>query len=423
MAASARTDVGAPLYDPRVYAVIDVETTGLRPNWHDRIVEIAVVQLDALGRVESEWCSLVNPGRDLGPQHIHGISAADARRAPGFDEFAGEIAQQLRGRVVVGHNVGFDLQFLIAEYERLGAPVRATDASGLCTMRLAARFLPTAGRSLADCCRWAGIELDNAHSALYDARASGELLAFILDMTGGRPAWSVTRPDDDWPALPITGAPAVGRRGPADVSEHFLARLVDRLPRTHRPEADAYLEVLDRALLDRYISVDESDALVTAAERLRLGRADVVELHRTYLSQLAAVAAADGAVSDAERADLTTVATLLGLDGVHVDDVLRAARDGTVTVPRQARPWLEPGDVVVFTGQTAEPRELWERRAVDAGLSVADAVTRHTRLVVAADPDTLSGKARRAAAYGIPVVHPVAFTAMLPRPRPGDVTG
>lgn len=418
------TDVGARLYDPRVYAVIDVETTGLRPSWHDRIVEIAVVQLDVRGRTESEWCSLVNPSRDLGPQHIHGISAADARRAPSFADLAGEIAERLRGRVVVGHNVGFDLQFLIAEFERLGAPVQATDSSGLCTMRLAARFLPTAGRSLADCCRWAGIDLDNAHSALHDARASGELLAFILNMTGGRPGWSVTRPDDDWPALPVTGAVAVGRSGPAEVSEHFLARLVDRLPRTHRPDADAYLQVLDRALLDRYISVDESDALVAVADRLGLGRADVTELHRTYLSQLAAIAAADGAVSDAEHDDLATVAGLLGLDRTHVDDALRAARDGSVTVPRQVRAWLERGDVVVFTGQTAEPREVWERRAVAAGLSVADAVTRHTRLVVAADPDTASGKAKRAAAYGIPVVHPAAFASMLPRPRqPEDAAG
>jgi DNA polymerase-3 subunit epsilon len=420
---SAVTDVRMPLYDPRVYAVIDVETTGLRPSWHDRIVEFAVVQLDGSGHVESEWCSLVNPSRDLGPQHIHGISAADARRAPSFGDLAGEIADRLRGRVVVGHNVGFDLQFLIAEYERLGATVQATDSSGLCTMRLAARFLPTAGRSLADCCRWAGIELDNAHSALHDARASGELLAFILNMTGGRPAWSVTRPDDDWPALPVTGTPPVGRRGPAEVSEHFLARLVDRLPRTHHPDADAYLEVLDRALLDRYISVDESDALVAAADRLGLGRTDVVALHRTYLSQLAAIAVADGAVTDDERADLTTVAGVIGLDRTHVDDALRAARDGSVTVPRQARVRLEPGDVVVFTGQTAEPREWWERQAVDAGLSVADAVTRHTRLVVAADPDTLSGKARRAAAYGIPVVHPAAFAALLPKARTPEAAG
>ncbi|WP_371825942.1 exonuclease domain-containing protein [Nonomuraea turcica] len=36
------------------YAVIDLETTGLRPSWHDRIIEVAVVVLDPLGRITDE---------------------------------------------------------------------------------------------------------------------------------------------------------------------------------------------------------------------------------------------------------------------------------------------------------------------------------------------------------------------------------
>jgi DNA polymerase III subunit epsilon len=35
-------------------------------------------------------------------------------------------------------------------------------------------------------------------------------------------------------------------------------------------------------------------------------------------------------------------------------------------------------------------------------------------VLVAADPDSMSGKARKAAQYGIPVVHPAAFLRMLP---------
>jgi DNA polymerase III epsilon subunit-like protein len=31
------------------YAVIDLKTTGLWPSWHDRVIEIAVVLLDASG--------------------------------------------------------------------------------------------------------------------------------------------------------------------------------------------------------------------------------------------------------------------------------------------------------------------------------------------------------------------------------------
>lgn len=56
--------------------MVDVETTGLNPRV-DRVVQIAVTQMRADGAVEGAWSTLVNPGRDPGPSHIHGITAAD----------------------------------------------------------------------------------------------------------------------------------------------------------------------------------------------------------------------------------------------------------------------------------------------------------------------------------------------------------
>ena len=61
-----------------------------------------------------------------------------------------------------------------------------------------------------------------------------------------------------------------------------------------------------------------------------------------------------------------------------------------------------------------QPREQWEAHTAHAGLMVGHDVTRHTRILVAADPDTMSGKATKAARYGIPVIHPTAFLQMLP---------
>ncbi|MQA95903.1 MAG: 3'-5' exonuclease, partial [Streptosporangiales bacterium] len=42
---------------PPGYAVIDVETTGLRTDWHNRVIEVGVVLLDPSGEVTGEWCS------------------------------------------------------------------------------------------------------------------------------------------------------------------------------------------------------------------------------------------------------------------------------------------------------------------------------------------------------------------------------
>ncbi len=54
--------------------VVDVETTGVYNN--DRIVEVAVVTTSPDGTILDEWETLVNPGRDVGPTHLHGIVAS-----------------------------------------------------------------------------------------------------------------------------------------------------------------------------------------------------------------------------------------------------------------------------------------------------------------------------------------------------------
>lgn len=404
-----------------MYAVIDVETTGLRTTWHDRICEIAIVHVDAAGRITGDWCSLVNPERDLGPQHVHGITAAEARRAPVFADLAGQISLLLRDRVVVAHNLAFDAAFLVAEYARLGLSAPVGREYGLCTMNLAAQLLPNAGRSLRDCCLAAGIAQHRAHSALDDARAAAALLSRYLHRVGTPPPWQqlvLNAATLTWPELPEADVLPMPRRHRHEVEEHFLARLVDRLPRvTSPPQADTYLSLLDHALLDRHVSTVEADALVEVAAELGLSRAEVLGLHRVYLHALAAEARDDGTVTEIERADLHTVAMLLGLARADVAAVLDPGPDpehrrSTRPLPAPAFRLL-PGDTVVFTGQTAEPRELWEERARAAGLTVGRGVTRTTRLLVAADPDTMSGKARQARRHRVPIIHAGAFLGLL----------
>jgi len=105
-----------------MYAVIDVETTGLAPR-QNRVIEVAVVDVSADGAVERSWSTLLNPERDLGPQDVHGISASDVLFAPTFADIAGHVSAMLTSRVLVAHNIRFDTRFLAAEYDRLGHAV------------------------------------------------------------------------------------------------------------------------------------------------------------------------------------------------------------------------------------------------------------------------------------------------------------
>jgi DNA polymerase-3 subunit epsilon len=61
-------------------------------------------------------------------------------------------------------------------------------------------------------------------------------------------------------------------------------------------------------------------------------------------------------------------------------------------------------DLVVLTGEMTRARADWYRELGFHGFTTWEAVTKKVKLVAAADPDSLSGKARKARDYGIPVV-------------------
>jgi len=68
---------------------------------------------------------------------------------------------------------------------------------------------------------------------------------------------------------------------------------------------------------------------------------------------------------------------------------------------------------VLTGGEMSLPRSAIELELVARGFTPWPAVTKKVALVVAADPDSLSGKARKARDYGIPVVGESALWGLL----------
>lgn len=414
----------AEMRDPvRGYAVVDVETTGILPSRHHRVAEIAVVHVDPTGLITDEWSTLVNPDRDLGPQAIHGIRAADVRRAPRFEHLVGDVVARLTGRVVVAHNWPFDAMHLHAEFGRCGIHTPWDSQAGLCTMRAAAKVGLAARRSLIDCCAAAGLPDRSWHTARDDALAAAELLGVLLrryprsmavtDQQLRAASWA-------WPYIPPSRASLVHRTPAGHVEPHFLARLVERVSNDGEPEVDAYLAVLDRALLDRHLSAAEADELVDVAHELGLHRCDVLAIHVGYLRELARAAWADEVVTAEERRDIDAVAVLLGLDPELAESVIReeegAPRDARPPSFRAAKPGgltLRPGDKVVLTGAMTRERDDIIAQAAAAGIRVTTGVSKQTTVLVAADPDSLSGKAKKARELAVPVVSEAAFLSVL----------
>ena len=128
----------SPVLEACRWAVVDVETTGVRAFRGDRIMEIAVVMLD--GTVA--FHSLVNPGIPI-PQFVAGLTGIDARTvrdAPTFDAIVDRLLGALEGCVFVAHNARFDWAFVSTEIER--ATGLLLQGPRVCTVRLARKLLP-----------------------------------------------------------------------------------------------------------------------------------------------------------------------------------------------------------------------------------------------------------------------------------------
>lgn len=345
------------------FATIDFETTGLFPNGNDRAIEVAIVHSDPDGTITGRWDTLLNPGRDLGRQDIHRISAAEILGAPTFADIAPELIDYLDGRVLVAHNASFDTRFLLAELAR--AEVWTShDLVTLCTMQLARVYLPGSGRALVDCCAAFDIELEGAHRASVDAGATAQLLASYIAHSEDRYGWSdhLTRAAAySYGRLPSRGTAWYPRENAQSGNDHhFLERITDNLAEFSGPdEHNEYLALLDRALLDRVLSVHEAEGLIDLAGSLGISRSACEKLNLEYFWALGAAAWSDGILTEDETADLVAVAALPRIPPSQVEKVLTPP-DVIPASPKQPGSsiggfTLNSGDLVTLTGEMSLP--------------------------------------------------------------------
>jgi DNA polymerase-3 subunit epsilon len=158
----------------RPLSFFDLETTGTFVGI-DRIVELAVVKLWPDGRrTEYEW--RFNPEMAIPEEatRIHGIRDEDVRDKPTFRDSLGEIREVFRDSDVAGFNIArFDMPLLQSELERAGVKAFSSrnivDAMTIFHLK-ERRDLSAALRFFCD------KDIENAHSALADVRATVEVL-------------------------------------------------------------------------------------------------------------------------------------------------------------------------------------------------------------------------------------------------------
>jgi DNA polymerase-3 subunit epsilon len=196
---------GRPAVEPGTgWAVVDVETTGFRPG-QARVVSVAALAVGDDGNVEHSVASLLNPGVDPGPTHVHGLTTEMLEGQPTFADIAPRLMEVLQGRTLVAHNVAFDYAFLAAEAELVGAQLPVE--SVMCTVELSRRLaLGTENLRLETVAAHWGVTQMRPHDALDDALVLAQILKPALVAARERKAWlpirTVTR--RTWPNGQVT---------------------------------------------------------------------------------------------------------------------------------------------------------------------------------------------------------------------------
>jgi len=158
----------------------DLETTGINVAV-DRIVELSYLKVDLNGNELSRTIR-INPGIPIPEKasEIHGIRDEDVRDAPSFNEMAKTIAQEFEGCDLAGYNsVRFDIPLLAEEFLRSGVDI---DLKKRKFVDVQVIFMKMEPRTLSAALKfYCGKELEDAHSAEADTRATYEVLQSQLD--------------------------------------------------------------------------------------------------------------------------------------------------------------------------------------------------------------------------------------------------
>jgi len=159
---------------------LDLEATGVWPE-KDRIVEIALIKIMPDGK-EELFHTRVNPEMKIPPESIviHHITDLDVKNAPTFRQIGRKVLGFLEGSDLGGFGLErLDIPLLEKEFRLAEIPFDVSRCHFLDAKKI---YMLKEPRDLETACRfYLQKKLENAHSALADARASLEVFKAQLE--------------------------------------------------------------------------------------------------------------------------------------------------------------------------------------------------------------------------------------------------
>lgn len=167
--------------------VLDTETTGLRVEEGDRVIEIGAVELLHGVRSGRRFHQLVNPGDravSKDSEEVHGISTKMLRDKPPFEEIVDSLIEFIAGSNLIMHNAEFDVGFLNNELSRCDYSQRIEDVCEITdTYTIASQMFRGSRVNLNALCNRFGItnvQTREKHNALLDAELLTDVYVALI---------------------------------------------------------------------------------------------------------------------------------------------------------------------------------------------------------------------------------------------------
>lgn len=162
--------------------VFDVESTGVDVT-EDEIIQIAAIRLDSNGREIEKFERFINPTKSVGKSYlVHGFTDEKLKEVGEeknivFEEFL----KFIEGKIVVGHNVNYDISILSSELSRMGDK-RILVKGIYDTLEIYRRFYSNlSNHKLEYLSEKFNTRAKPSHDALDDIRATGEILVMAIN--------------------------------------------------------------------------------------------------------------------------------------------------------------------------------------------------------------------------------------------------
>ena len=390
------------------FTLVDLETTGLFPNKYDKITEISLKKVNIGGDVIEKYTTLVNPERDLGPTSIHKISNLDISNAPKFEEIYPYILWFIDETCLIGHNVDFDVKFLNHQLSQVGSKTEIKKENTLCTLKFATSVnIPRKLEGIQQLIRG---NVESLHSADNDTEVIKEMFEhFKLSDWITNQDFQILIVDDIKNSNKIEIQRGEGINSLDGFLEQLFFESNIRSTDFESYELNKYAEMVERAVEDKVVNSSEVTELQEFINENSISSEDADYVNKEIFKNYCAIAYSDFVVTEDEKTELEVLSKLLSINNEEFDEILNTVISDE-TKPKQSSENFEgmsvcfSGDINVTLNGKNYTRKNLESLASENNLELKSGVSKKLDILVVADTQTQSGKAKKARNYGIRII-------------------